>query len=371
MDGKRDLAGENTDGTEEKGEKMDVREVVNGQDVEMKDATVAHAKDAPFPSVNGKGVNGSHNDNASVPQEPRKPVLDQPTSLVEKKTSGVTVVALVATQPPPQLARPLTPPPRALDRTAQTQINGRTEAAPVTLKAKVEMMDGVIPSGLVGADEHTLNATNDATIIEGSRMTTPASTASSTSTSAMNSRSTSIGISVSAPLHPSPAPYAHVPPLSSSIPLSRRPSHEDGEIPSSTPPKTYQPRSHTPPTQPRSFHAAHPPSPSFGPTSSSSSSSSSVPRRPAPPPLSRSPLSNAASPGPVPISSRPLPSGPRALRGSMNQPTHPPYASTRPPYVGSQYIPRGPSADRDRMDWDRDRQWTASSRSRGSNGWGR
>ncbi|KIJ18047.1 hypothetical protein PAXINDRAFT_9131 [Paxillus involutus ATCC 200175] len=393
VDGKRDLVVDNAGGAEENEEKVGFREVVNDVDVQMKDATVAHARDVSFPSVNGNVVNvelnGRDDDDPSVPPKPPKPVQDQQTPRVEKKTSGVMVIAPPpdAAQPSPRFAPPLTPLPRASgESTVQTQINGRTDAAPVTLKAKVEMMDSVIPSGLVAAygdcaadavsfapepppPPLTTKQTSDANVAEGRRTTAPASTP----TSSINSRSTSTGITVSAPSHSNHVPHAHIP---TSIPLSRKPSHEDGEITSSTPPKTYLPRSYTPPTQPRSFHATHPPSPNLGPTSSSSSSSSApAPRRPAPPPLSRSPLSNAAGPAPVPISSRPLPSGPRALRGSMSQPTQPPpYASTRPPYVGSQYIPRGPSADRDRLDWDRDRQWAASSRSRGragSNGWGR
>ncbi|KIK92459.1 hypothetical protein PAXRUDRAFT_573004 [Paxillus rubicundulus Ve08.2h10] len=406
VDGKRDLAADNAGGTDEDREKVGFREVVNDVDVQMKDLTVAHARDVSFPSVNGKGVNaelnGRHDDNASMPPNPMKSVQDQQAPRVEKKTSGVMVIAPPpdAAQLSPRLASPLTPQPRASDESmVQTQINGRTDVGPVTLKAKVEMMDGVIPSGLVVADGDcapdavsfapeppppplTTKQTNDADVVEGRRTTITActptftSTSTSTSTSSINSRSTSAGASVSAPSHSNHGPCAPIPSSTSIIPLSRRPSHEDGEITSSTPPKTYLPRSYTPPTQPRSFHAGRPPSPNLGPTSSSSlSSSAPAPRRPAPPPLSRSPLSNAAGPAPVPISSRPLPSGPRALRGSMSQPTQPPpYASARPPYAGSQYIPRGPSADRDRLDWDRDRQWAASSRSRGragSNGWGR
>ncbi|KAF8837146.1 hypothetical protein BDN67DRAFT_230149 [Paxillus ammoniavirescens] len=392
VDGKRDLAVDNAGGAEENEEKVGFPGVVNDVDVQMKDATVTHARDVSFPSVNGNGVNvelnGRHDDDPSVSQRPPKPVQDQQASLVAKKT-GVMVIAPPpeAAQPSPRFAPSLTPLPRASDEsTVQTQINGRTGAAPVTLKAKVEMMDSVIPSGLVAADGDcaadavsfapeppppplTTKQTSDANVAEGRRTTAPASTP----TPSISSRSTSTGITVSAPSHPDHVPHAHIP---TNIPLSRKPSHEDGEITSSTPPKTYLPRSYTPPTQPRSFHATHPPSPNLGPTSSSSSSSSApASRRPAPPPLSRSPLSNAAGPAPVPISSRPLPSGPRALRGSMSQTTQPPpYTSTRPPYVGSQYIPRGPSADRDRLDWDRDRQWAASSRSRGragSNGWGR
>ncbi|KAI6145760.1 hypothetical protein BKA82DRAFT_4160834 [Pisolithus tinctorius] len=163
---------------------------------------------------------------------------------------------------------------------------------------------------------------------------TPAPTPSSMSTSSTsNSRATSV--SASLPSHPSQYPRAT---YQSSA--SRRVSHEDGEILSSAFSK------------------------SPGPSSS---------RRPPPPPPPRS------GPGPGPSSSvgtnalsRPLPSGPRALRGTMNQSSYPPPPPR--PYSGSQYIPRGPSADRDRLDRERDRSWSASSRPRGragSTGWGR
>ncbi|KAI6142944.1 hypothetical protein BKA82DRAFT_4186656 [Pisolithus tinctorius] len=153
------------------------------------------------------------------------------------------------------------------------------------------------------------------------------------------------GASASASLVPVPTPAPT--PFHSSA--SRRVSHEDGEILSSAFSKSYVPRSHTPPTQPRSFQAPRAPSPGYSPGPSSS-------RRPPPPPPPRS------GPGPGPSSSvgtnalsRPLPSGPRALRGTMNQSSYPP-----PP-------PRP-------LDSERDRSWSASSRPRGragSTGWGR
>jgi hypothetical protein len=39
-------------------------------------------------------------------------------------------------------------------------------------------------------------------------------------------------------------------------------------------------------------------------------------------------------------------------------------------FLGMQALPRGPSADRERMEWDRDRSWTANSRTRGGGGGG-
>ena len=321
-----------------------------------------------------------------------KDTVEENTSstMAQMSLTTTTTKSTEATQSPP---RPpdLSTLPRVLDEghdTDQTQ-NVDTKP-PATLTAKMEVMDAILPTGPVGADDCTpdvvsfapepppppltIKQTSETVMVDRAIPTisiprsivssNPApssasvSMSTSSSTSAANSRSNSVS-----------APVSNFP-TSSNIPPSRRPSHEDGEITSSTPPKTYLPRSHTPPTQPRSFHAAHPSSPNFG---STSSSTMPIPRRPVPP-LSRSPLSNST--GSAPTSSRPLPSGPRALRGSMTQSTHaPPYSSTRPPYAGSQYIPRGPSADRDRIDWDRgDRQWATQARPRGragSNGWGR
>lgn len=137
----------------------------------------------------------------------------------------------------------------------------------------------------------------------------------------------------------------------------RRLSHEDGEITAFTPPKQpslFVPRAHTPPTQPRSFH--------LPPTSPNSVSAPapSQPRRPSQPPLSR----------PHIPSSRPPPIGPRALRTHLGSPAA--FPSNRS-LSGPQFIPRGPSADRDRIDWDRDRNWSGPGRARGrgGGGWGR
>ncbi|KAH7928022.1 hypothetical protein BV22DRAFT_1126923 [Leucogyrophana mollusca] len=230
------------------------------------------------------------------------------------------------------------------DNVRKIQPNGYRTGAE-SLRAKEEVMEDVMPSGLVGVDDRVHN------------ISFPPEPPPPPLNGHVNKVETN-GAPVSAP-----AP-------SSGVPLSRRPSHEDGEIPNSTPPKpSYFPRSHTPPTQPRSFHVA-PSSPSFTPASTSSVSAR---RPPPPPPLSRSQLPNAAAPGPAPVS-RPLPSGPRALRAA-SQPSHVPAYSSSRSYSGSQYIPRGPSADRDRLDWDRERGWAAGpprTRGRaGSSGWGR
>jgi len=146
----------------------------------------------------------------------------------------------------------------------------------------------------------------------------------------------------------------------------RRLSQEDGEIRSFTPSKqpSFVLRAHTPPTQPRSFHNVP-----TSPSSASALSSSIQPRRPSqPPPLQ--PNRPSITTGLV---SRPLPSGPRALRAASHLGSstivHPPNRS----FSGPHLIPRGPSADRERLDWDRERTWTTRPRGRGTggSGWGR
>lgn len=145
---------------------------------------------------------------------------------------------------------------------------------------------------------------------------------------------------------------------SSSPPTTRRSLHEEGEITSGPPPKqpaAFVPRAHTPPTQPRSFNVA-PNSPTL-----SAGSTSGPARRPSQTPTARPS---------IPLS-RPPPIGPRALRTQLG--ATPSYPSNRP-LPGSQFIPRGPSADRDRQDWDRDRSWPGHPRPRGrgaGGGWGR
>lgn len=150
----------------------------------------------------------------------------------------------------------------------------------------------------------------------------------------------------------------------SSHTLARTVSREDGEIFSPPPPKPLPlaPRAHSPPTHPRSFH----------------SGSTSPVRPPPPPPPPRRPLQPAPHRSQLqngPPSSRPLPSGPRALRGLSGSGSH-----YYPPFSGGGGAPRAPSADRDRdrdrdrdhrMDWDRDtRRGSSWGRGRGG-GWGR
>ncbi|KAG1791100.1 uncharacterized protein HD556DRAFT_1241239 [Suillus plorans] len=223
-------------------------------------------------------------------------------------------------------------------------------ADPTSLVAKVEISETSIPNGLVGAYDRTSPSAPDPPPpplhqqIKGTE------------------KHSSSPKTFSSPLPPSaPASY------------SLRPSHEDGEITSVSPPKSshFFPRSYTPPTQPRSFQTSHPLSPNFTHTTSTPTPSASWR---GPPPPTRAPLSNTPSSNGPP---RPLPSGPRALR--VSQSSHPPTYSSPSSrvYSGSQYIPRGPSADRDRhdrdrLDWERERGWAPRPRGRtGSSGWGR
>ncbi|KZP29472.1 hypothetical protein FIBSPDRAFT_193430 [Athelia psychrophila] len=125
--------------------------------------------------------------------------------------------------------------------------------------------------------------------------------------------------------------HVHSPHRPMPVPV-RQFSTEDGEIPTSasiatSKPSAFLPRAHTPPTQPRSFSMAVPSAP--------------------PAPTNRRPSHIIRQP----------PSGPRALRpGSM--------APRVMPMGG---IPRGPSADRERLDLERERGWPAAPRGRG---WG-
>ncbi|KAI0363546.1 hypothetical protein BV20DRAFT_1031184 [Pilatotrama ljubarskyi] len=135
---------------------------------------------------------------------------------------------------------------------------------------------------------------------------------------------------------PPPATSPKLGTRASAVPPS---SQEDGEIFSPPPPKAppLAPRSHTPPTQPRSFYAG---------------AVSPPPRRSPPPPVRR-PLHPASYRNTA--TGRPLPSAPRALRVPGAYGAHA-YngGGQNAPY----YAPRGPSADRERdreRDRDRDR----------------
>ncbi|KAG2034202.1 hypothetical protein BDR03DRAFT_924685 [Suillus americanus] len=252
---------------------------------------------------------------------------------------------------PPSPSRSPVASPRSVRSMDIAHPNGQL-ADPASLMAKIEILETSIPNGLVGACDRASPSAPDPP--------PPPLRQQTKGTERQPSPKT-----FSSPLPPSaPASY------------SFRPSHEDGEITSASPPKSshFFPRSYTPPTQPRSFQTSHPSSPNFTHATSTSTQSSSASWRGLPPPT-RAPLSSTpSSNGP----SRPLPSGPRALRVS-SQSSHPPTYSSPSSrvYSGSQYIPRGPSADRDRhdrdrLDWERERGWAPQSRGRTrSSGWGR
>ncbi|KAG2344569.1 hypothetical protein BDR05DRAFT_166470 [Suillus weaverae] len=252
---------------------------------------------------------------------------------------------------------PLPPPrsPVASLRSVRSMDNAQPNGQPTdsaSLIAKVEILETSIPNGLVGAYDRASPSAPDPP------------------PPPLYQQAKGTG------RQPSPKTFSsHLPP-SAPASYSFRPPHEDGEITSASPPKSshFFPRSYTPPTQPRSFQTSHPSSPNFTHSTTTSTPSSSASWR-GPPPPTRAPLSSTpSSNGP----SRPLPSGPRALRVS-SQSSHPPTYSSPSSrvYSGSQYIPRGPSADRDRHDrdrhdWERERGWAPRSRGRtGSSGWGR
>nr|VWP02143.1 Cytochrome P450 monooxygenase CYP52X1 [Ganoderma boninense] len=144
-------------------------------------------------------------------------------------------------------------------------------------------------------------------------------------------------------------------------------SQEDGEIFSPPPPKAppLAPRSHTPPTHPRSFYTARG---DISPT-----------RRSPPPSSARRPLhptQYSRTQGPP----RLAPSAPRALREGIGYVPSPLYGGGGGVQNAPYFAPRGPSADRDRdrgRDWGRDRgdserAWIPGpSRGRGRGTWGR
>lgn len=153
----------------------------------------------------------------------------------------------------------------------------------------------------------------------------------------------------------SPVPFLMV---HAQQPLARQISQEDGEIFSPPPPKPLPlaPRTHSPPTHPRSFNVHS------GTTSPTRPSPSGPPRRPLQPAPYRSQLQN------TPLNGRP-PSGPRALRGVGGGSGR---ADYYPPFRPGD-APRAPSADRERdhrVDWDRDRRHGSWGRGRGGGGWG-
>lgn len=327
-DGADERLGRDSEGTDQERDlELTMSDVSGGQDGVMDGHNVAQpavegVKDEPIVS--------------SAMQNVVQCVLEDPPAKRQRRCESEPRSA------PPSPSRSLVASLRSVRSMDHAHPNGEL-AESASLMAKVEMLETSIPNGLVGAYDRASPSAPDPP---------------------------------PPPLHqqtkgterqPSPKALSSSLPPSAPASYSIRPSHEDGEITSASPPKSSQffPRSYTPPTQPRSFQTSHPSSPSFTSTPSSSASWRG------PPPPTRAPLSSTpSSNGP----SRPLPSGPRALRIS-SQSSHPPTYSSPSSrvYSGSQYIPRGPSADRDRrdrdrLDWERERGWAP--RQRGRSGWG-
>lgn len=330
-------------------------------------------------------VGCTHQDSITSPESSQKQLDRQESSPSESeplREEGTTAEGCKPSSPPLPPLTPLRVPDES--QAIQTQSKG-SPVADLNPAEKLETRDDSLRNGANGANDRmhdfvsfapdppppplnslaaSINHVDSNASTSATPAPTPTPTPSSMSTSSTsNSRATSV--STSLPMHSSQysrAPYQG----------SRRVSHEDGEIPNSVPSKFYVPRSHTPPTQPRSFQAPRPSSPGYSPGPSTS-------RRPPPPPPPRSGPSTGPSSTGTNALPRSVPSGPRALRGTMNQSSSSSSYTPYPPppprsYSGSQYIPRGPSADRDRLDRERDRSWSASSRSRGragSAGWGR
>ncbi|KAH8989042.1 hypothetical protein EDB86DRAFT_2008934 [Lactarius hatsudake] len=196
------------------------------------------------------------------------------------------------------------------------------------------------------------------------------------------SASTKVGI-VSAASRPLPDPATNSTPVTNGVlqRLSRTASlppsssdSEDSEAGGTSTART------TPPTHPRSFSiGTTTTATAAAATSTGLASSSALPHR-LPPSSTYRPGSSYVPPS-IPVSVRPLPSGPRALRASLGMgvstngavATTTPFASPVRGFPAAQFagVPRGPSADRDR-----DRGWAGIVRGRGrgttsSSSWGR
>ena len=323
----------------------------SGEDVEMASEDTNGVEEVHAAAEVGSTVeyNVGSNLNGHLHPEPQRDLTDQ---LSEAESS---MMPDRHHSPPlaPNLMRPRSPSPHLP--------NGINETHPyeVTRQAKVELIEQPIPNGVP-----TIDSKENSNLSPSPPFT-------------LNGTAKVIDLINAAPRTASPSP----PPLGSRG-HSRRLSQEDGEIPSTgsdtpPPPKqkqhlftTFVPRSHTPPTQPRSFHTA-PASPSVSTPSPSAPIPTSVRRsqNPYSPVTHSTQVHRGTAPG-----SRPLPSGPRALRVGIPYGQHP--GNTLPNrFNGPQFIPRGPSADRERMEWDRERVWPRS-RGRGAGsgagtGWGR
>jgi len=332
--------------------------------------SVRSVLDIASPNLNGKDMEISEdpeetrsslvNDCAPVPPNgaPTNGNVSHPLDLPPSHVQGQVTHMTLSPEPTSlQLRSPL-----LKNGTHEIQSHGEVAGSK---EAKVELIEECIPSGLVAADDKEQEVS-------------PFSTGPLPPPLNGDVKDHVVGKGSSYPRLTSPPVRSHI-----SLPIvgdfrvhSRRASQEDGEIPSSsTPPKQKQHssfvlRSHTPPTQPRSFHVA----PASPPISTPLSNASTQGRRLSqpPPPQSYRPQTQTQTPNSVALGLRPLPSGPRALRATNPMGHYPPIRSSSSSQ--SHFIPRGPSADRERLEWDRERGWPPRSRGRGGGsgqGWAR
>ncbi|KAF7419436.1 hypothetical protein PC9H_002026 [Pleurotus ostreatus] len=285
--------------------------------------------------------------------------IEEPRPLSEESHSGPTVLSPPSSTPPlsPRTPPSHSPPPSTPSRSPSPQTLGGKENAhvhhhPLTLQAKIELVEQVLP-------KEVQDKTKAPMVIPRTPEPPPNQPFHDIN------RTPSYPNYSSIPVYPDgyrgPGHY-------------RRPSHEDGEITStrseaSSPPPgppagpkahngvnvSYAARTHTPPTGPRNSHVPTTMPPHL-----------TAFRPPPPPPAalaSYNPSSLAIAPKRPPTAPR----APRAYAGQSYQPSS--YAPSPRSASGQQYIPRGPSADRDR-DWDRDRSSWSRPRGRGST-WGR
>ncbi|KAF4585096.1 hypothetical protein EYR40_001932 [Pleurotus pulmonarius] len=290
-------------------------------------------------------------------REPRQ--TEEPRPRSEESHSGPTVLSPPSSTPPlsPRTPPSHSPPPSTPSRSPSPQTLGGKENAHVhhhslTLQAKIELVEQVLP-------QEVQDKTKSPMAIP--RAPEPPPNQPFHDINRTPSCPNYGGIPVYPDAYRGPGHY-------------RRPSHEDGEITStrseaSSPPPvppagpkahngvngSYGARTHTPPTGPRNSHVLATMPPHLGAF-----------RPPPPPPAalaSYNPPSLAITPKRPPTAPR----APRAYAGQSYQPSS--YAPSPRSASGQQYIPRGPSADRDR-DWDRDRSSWSRPRGRGGT-WGR
>ena len=299
----------------ERGEGVGPREVMETGTVSedppvmSKELDGAGRRDAP----SGQGVNGRVKDEHVEMGDGDDRVGEARSRAGTLRSMDLQIPTLVISEAPPLLQ----PPKRDV----------------VSLKAKMEFIEQGLPN-----ENHDLNAKHPSARTNGGFIL---------------------------PRAPSSAGLPTKPNATPRLPLLRQHSREDGEI--STIATTI----------------ASTATPTVAATAISSNDNTSPPTAKRPP---TGPRSFRASPPylqPIGNNGRPVPSAPRAFRAIANgnngnsnsssaaatQYNQPALVPNRT-YSGMQALPRGPSADRDKNDWERERSWTASSRTRGG-GWGR